>query len=253
MKVTVATVCFNSQDTIENTIISVLEQTYGEIEYLIIDGASTDSTLDIIHKYKDARMKVVSEPDNGLYDAMNKAAKVATGDYIIYMNSGDIFADKDVISDISTALDGINELVYGNVIRIKKNRRFLEKYGNPMTPMFLLLQGKMMCHQSIFTRCDIMREYGFNTEFSITADYDFLMRMVKDKRKLCYMDVTVSIVDNVEGISSSVINMDEMRRQDDISLKKNFPVWFYIVGCPKAAVRTVRRIHEKMLNNNGFI
>ncbi len=180
---------------------------------------------------------------------MNKAASMASGDYIIYMNSGDVFAGNNVVEDIAAYLDGINELVYGNVIRIKDKGRVLEKYGNRYTPLFLLFQGKMMCHQSIFTRCDIMREYGFNLEYSITADYDFLMRMVHDKRQLCYVDVNVSIIDNIDGISSSVSNMDEMRRQDDRSLKENYPFYYYVLKIPKEIIRSVRRMDEKKVQH----
>ena len=251
IKVTVATVCYNCADTIEKTVKSVLDQTYSDIEFLIIDGASNDGTIDIIKRYEDdKRVIVISEPDDGLYDAMNKAVLLANGEYIIYMNSGDVFADNNVISDIAVSLDGISELVYGNVIRIKPHGRILEKYGNRFTPLFLLLQGRMMCHQSIFTRCDIMKEYKFNTEYSITADYDFLMRMVRDKRKLKYVDVDVSIVDNIDGISSDVLNMEEMRRQDDMSLKSCFPLWYYLIKIPKGIVRIAhRRCEQEKLKN----
>ncbi len=246
IRVTVATVCYNCEDTIEKTIISVLKQTYGEIEYIIVDGASSDMTMEVIKKHcKDERVIVISEPDDGLYDAMNKAIDKATGDYVIFMNSGDVFADDNVIYNISRFLDGNNELVYGNVIRLKPSGRILEKYGNRYTPMFLLLQGKMMCHQSIFTRSDIMKQYRFNTDYSITADYDFLMRMVHDKRRLQYADVTVSIVDNVKGISSTISNMDEMRKQDDMSLKESFPVWYFVLVIPKGLIRKIRRTGEK--------
>lgn len=247
VKITVVTVCFNSGDTIEKTILSVLEQDYEGIEYIIVDGASSDDTIDIIKRYNvDNKLKFVSEPDDGLYDAMNKATQLATGEYIIFMNSGDVFASPKVLLQISPCLDGVNDLVYGNVIRIKKQGEVLEKYGSKKVPLYLLLQGKMMCHQSIFTRTAIMREYGFNKEYSITADYDFVMRIVHDKRKLKYSDVTVSIVDNVEGISSSINNMDEMRRQDDLSLKTNFPGLYYLMKIPKGFVRWFhRRIENK--------
>ena len=246
LKISVATVCYNCKDAIAKTIDSVLMQSYREIEYIIVDGASTDGTLDIVDKYiEDDRIVLISEPDEGLYDAMNKAADKATGDYIIYMNSGDVFASDDVLYNIMNYLDGKNELVYGNTVRLKPNGKILEKYGNRYTPMFLLLQGRMMCHQSIFTRCDIMKQYRFNTDHSITADYDFLMRMVHDKRMLQYADVTVSIVDNIEGISSTISNMDEMRKQDDKSLKENFPAWYYTLIIPKGLIRGIRRIGEK--------
>ena len=241
-----ATVCYNSQDTIEQTVRSVLEQTYDQIEYIVVDGASEDNTVDIIRSLdKSNRIKLISEPDNGLYDAMNKAAYLATGDYIIYMNSGDRFADRDVLAKAAKHMDGKSDLVYGNVIRIKDKGRILEKYGNKHTPMFLLLQGKMMCHQSMFTGCDVMRKYRFNTDYSITADYDFLMRMVRDRRDLKYMDIIVSVVDNVEGISSSVSNMDSMRMQDDRSLRENFPIYYYIMVLPKGIIRSLRRIKER--------
>ena len=250
-RVTVVTVCYNSEETIAKTISSVLEQDFDQIEYIIVDGSSSDSTLDIIGRYmNEKKIVLISEPDDGLYDAMNKAVVRANGDYIIFMNSGDVFASKHAISDISPYLDGQNEMVYGNVIRIKPSGRIVEKYGNRYTPMFLLLQGRMMCHQSIFTRCDIMKQYMFNTDFSITADYDFLMRMVRDDRKLQYADVTVSVVDNVEGISSSIKNMDKMREQDDLSLKANFPAWYYALKVPKSIIRFFERIKEKNEYNN---
>ncbi len=241
MKVTVATVCFNSEGTIEQTIKSVLTQAYSEIEYIIVDGASTDATLDIIRRYTyDERIRLISEPDNGLYDAMNKAVDNATGDYIVYMNSGDIFATNGAIKEISAYLDGTSELVYGNVIRIKPEGKIRERYEGFKVPLRLLLMGRMMCHQSIFTRCDIMRQYKFNTEYTITADYDFLMRMVRDKRILKYVDTDISIVDNVNGISSDSSNIKSMRQQDDRSLRKCFPLLYWLIYIPKNLYRLYR-------------
>ena len=250
-KVSVVTVCYNSQDTIAQTIESVLSQTCDEYEYIIIDGASTDATRDIIAKYNaDGRIRLVSEPDNGLYDAMNKGHSLAEGEYIIYMNSGDTFADTDVLKDMIPYLDGHAELVYGNVIRIKEGGRILERYPGKHRPLILLAQGKMMCHQSIFTRCDIMKQYGFDMKYSITADYDFLMRMVRDKRVLVYADRTISVVDNVDGISSSITNMDAMRQQDDESFKESFPGLYRLTYPIKAVIRIVRRRQERRLQEN---
>jgi len=128
MKLTVATVCFNAEKTIEETIKSVLAQTYQNIEYLIIDGKSTDRTLELIGKYQtDSRVRVISERDSGLYDAMNKAASVCSGEYILYMNSGDLFADRRVLAAVVPCLD--SDIIYGNVIRIRQDGKHLEKYG----------------------------------------------------------------------------------------------------------------------------
>ncbi len=241
MKVTVATVCYNSIDVIEDTIKSVVSQTYDYIEYIIVDGASDDGTMDVVERYKDDYCIVtISEPDKGLYDAMNKATWLATGDYILFMNSGDVFVDKDVIKDLSVILAEGHELVFGNAIRNKPQGQVIEKYHGKHKIMTLLLQGRMMCHQSVFTRIDIMRQYGFDLKYSITADYDFIMRMMRDKRDIVYIDRTVSIVDNVNGISSSKGNFAIMRKQDDDSLKANFPVWYMIVTPIKRLKRLFR-------------
>ena len=230
MKVTVATVCYNSIDTIEDTIRSVISQTYDEVEYIIVDGASDDGTMAVVDRYKDVHgIVTLSEPDKGLYDAMNKATGLATGDYILFMNSGDIFADENVIKDLSAVLEEGHDLVFGNVIRKKPHGQIIEKYHGRHKIMSMLLQGRMMCHQSIFTRTDIMKQYGFDLKYSITADYDFIMRLMHDKRDLVYVYRTVTVVDNIEGISSSKDNVSIMRQQDDDSLKANFPVWYMIV------------------------
>lgn len=247
MKISVVTVCYNSQDTIETTIQSVLEQTYSSIEYLVIDGASSDNTMQIVTQYSNnhPNMRVVSEKDAGLYDAMNKAAHMASGEYIIYMNSGDVFNDDIVVEQMIPFLAGGYDMVYGNVIRSKSTGKILEKYSGPFKEMRLLLSGKIMCHQSMFTRTTLMKEYSFDTEYSITADYDFVMRLMHDKRRVYYAkDIIVSRVDNIEGISSQLSNMDEMRRQDDRSLRTNFPVLYYMI-CPiKTIIRVVKRIQE---------
>lgn len=245
MKITVVTVCYNSQDTIEKTIKSVLNQSYRDVEYIIVDGASTDNTMVIVDRYIDNGIKVISEKDNGLYDAMNKATSYATGEFILYMNSGDIFVDNNVIEDIVPHLTDEVDMLYGGTIRIKPEGEIVEKYHGKNIVLKLLLQGKMMCHQSMFTRTSVMREYGFDMMYSITADYDFVARIASDKKSLVYIDRLVSKVDNIEGISSSVRNMDEMRRQDDMSLKKHFPVWYAMVTPPKKVIRFVRRMNER--------
>lgn len=244
MKLTVATVCFNAEKTIEATIKSVLDQTYQNIEYLIIDGRSTDRTLELIGKYQtDSRVRVISERDSGLYDAMNKAASVCSGEYILYMNSGDLFADRRVLGDVVPCLDA--DIIYGNVIRIRQDGKHLEKYEGKHVVMRLLLMGRMICHQGMFTRADLMRAYRFNEQYTITADYDFVVRAHKNKCSMRHVDRTVAIVDSVEGISSRTENNDIMRREDDRSLRENFPVWYYLIKLPKEFVRGLKRHAEQ--------
>lgn len=246
MKITVVTVCLNAQETIEATMLSVLGQTFQDIEYLIIDGKSSDGTLDIVSKYiYDKRMRVVSEKDNGLYSAMNKAIGLCTGDYIIFMNSGDVFCDDKVIEDMLPHLQVGQDLVYGNVIRKTPKGNVLEKYHGRYKLMILLLVGKMMSHQTLFTKSKIMHKYMFDEQYKITADYDFVVRAKKEKCSIEYVDRTICVVDNTEGISSRILNMEQMRREDDSSLKKNFPVWYRLIKIPKEFVRCFKRRKKK--------
>lgn len=240
MKITVVTVCLNAEKTIETTMLSILGQTFQDIEYLIVDGKSSDGTLDIVDRYKnDNRVRLFSEKDSGLYNAMNKAIDLCTGDYIIFMNSGDVFCDDKVIEDMLPHLQEDRDLVYGNVIRKTLNGNMLEKYHGRYKLMCLLLMGKMMSHQALFTKSDIMRQYMFDEQYKITADYDFIVRAKKNKCSIAYIDRTVCIVDNIEGISAQDSNYDLMREEDDRSLKKNMPFFFYILYIPKAIYRFI--------------
>lgn len=244
MKITIVTVCLNAEKTIELTMQSILRQTYQKIEYLIIDGKSNDGTLDIIDKYvDDKRIRLLSEKDNGLYNAMNKAIDLCTGEYIIFMNSGDVFYDDEVLEDMIPYLK--YDLVYGNVIRKTRNGNILEKYHGKYKIMFLLLMGRMMSHQCLFTRADIMRQYKFDEQFKICADYDFIVRTKKNKCSMKYIDRNICIIDNIEGISSQTDNLDLMRSEDDKSLKKNFLLLYYFITMPKEIVRWAKRIVEK--------
>ena len=123
-KISVVTVCYNAVNDIEKTILSVINQTYPNIEYLIIDGGSKDGTMDIVNKYKDKIDVIVSEPDKGIYDAMNKGIDRATGDWINFMNAGDMFWEKDSILKVFAAsgVDDSLDVIYGFQIQKKQHR-----------------------------------------------------------------------------------------------------------------------------------
>lgn len=226
-KITVITVCYNSQDTIRMTIESVLSQKYENLEYIIVDGASKDNTMNIIAEYEDSRIKVISEPDKGLYDAMNKGTALATGDYLSFMNSGDVFIDSQVLADISKGLDG--DLTYGNVIRIKSDGEVCEKYGDQKYVKWLLLKGRMICHQAMFIKTDVMREYTYDLDYKITADFNMLCKLVRDRREFVYIDRDVVKMDNITGISTESKNLPIMWKEDDSSIKSCFPIWYQIL------------------------
>lgn len=226
-KISVITVCFNSQDTIRLTIESVLSQKYDDFEYIIVDGASSDSTMKIISEYDDRRLRVISEPDKGLYDAMNKATAIADGEYLSFMNSGDCFVDDMVLADIADVLCG--DLTYGNVIRIRKDGNIREKYGDRKAVKWLLLKGLMICHQAMFIKTEAMKEYGYNLQYKITADFNMLCKMVRDKREFVYVDRDVVRMDNITGISTESKNLPIMWKEDDRSIKECFPLWYQVL------------------------
>jgi len=183
LKISIVTVCFNSQATIRDTIESVVNQTYPDIEYIIVDGASTDGTLSIIDEYKDRISTVVSEPDRGIYDAMNKGVALATGDFIGILNSDDIFVDNTVIEKLvqflqkNPGLDGS----YGDLVFVKRNdiniitRTYSSKIFSPGKIRF----GIMCPHPTFYAKKELFDEIGsYDISFPIAADFDLIARFI---------------------------------------------------------------------------
>ena len=244
IRFSVVTVCLNAEDTIQDTIQSVIKQTYDNYEYIIMDGISTDGTLDLIKKYDDKHIILYSEKDTGLYNAMNKAAMHCNSDYIIFMNSGDCFHDKNVLQDNAYfASEKNTDIIYGNIVRQYENYTRLERYHGRNKVMLLLLMGKMPCHQAMFTRTSLMQQLLFDEIYSITADYNFLMRCMKRKCSMSYIDRTIGISECQNGISSCLSNLEEMRKQDDRSLRELYPGWyFFLIGFKRLARIFMKRL-----------
>lgn len=185
-KVSVITVVYNGADTIEQTIKSVLGQTYKNLEYIIIDGASTDGTQKVIEKYQDSIACYVSEPDKGIYDAMNKGIKYATGDIIGIINSDDWYAGDAVEKAVAVFNIDEADVVYGKVL-------FGEKEGDmkPLPVYFIETLWYQMAvpHPSVFVKKHIYREYGlFDLQYGIAADYEFMLRLYSSKVKIIFID-----------------------------------------------------------------
>ena len=160
--ISVITVVYNDVTNIEKTILSVLNQTYKKIQYIVIDGGSDDGTVDVINKYIDRINYFITEKDNGIYDAMNKGLLKATGDWVNFMNSGDVFASTDVLSNIfyNKTYLGV-DVIYGNSIEIKNNERILKKSSsNPD----LLLKYPIYRHGASFVNADIHKNNLFPLE-----------------------------------------------------------------------------------------
>ena len=187
IKVTVITVCFNAAETIEKTIRSVCSQTDADIEYIVVDGASTDHTLDIVSRYAANISKVVSEKDDGIFDAMNKGAQLATGDVVYFLNADDYFVDDEVIRDISRAFqeDDSRTIVYGNVVLVGEPAGIdnvpAKAFGNRSITEFL---HNSFCHQAVFARRSLFSQVGlFDRRYKFAADYEWMIRAFKKDRK----------------------------------------------------------------------
>lgn len=172
IKVSVITVCWNCKENIEKTLKSVIGQTYPNVEYIIVDGASTDGTLEIIEKYREDITTLISEADSGIYNAMNKGVKVATGQWCIFMNAGDVFASKDVISEmfsLSRPKTG-TKVYYGNTTDVDEKQEKVSLKATPVYPTILRCQP--YCHQSAFFNIEEKREPFFNEKYKIASDYN---------------------------------------------------------------------------------
>ena len=192
LKVSIITITYNSESTLIDTIDSVLNQTYKDIEYIIVDGKSTDSTVSIIHSYKDKISKFISEKDNGLYDALNKGIAMATGDIIGVLHSDDFYTNHQVIEKVvQTFKLNQADAVYADLFYVDKTNvdKILRKWksGNYKHGMFV--NGWMPPHPTFFVRRHCYEKYGsFNLDLVSAADYELMLRFVhKHQIKLAYL------------------------------------------------------------------
>lgn len=186
-KFSIITVTYNAEAVLEDTIQSVIAQAYRHLEYIIIDGASKDGTLAIAHKYADHITHFVSEPDRGLYDAMNKGIALATGDYLCFLNAGDSFHADDTLQLMVHSLisSELPDVIYGQTALVDKERHFL-RMRRLTAPEVLtwksFKQGMLVCHQAFFAKRSLAVPYDMQYRFS--ADFDWCIRIMKQASTL---------------------------------------------------------------------
>lgn len=192
MKVTIITVCFNTADTIEDTVKSVISQDYKNIEHIVIDGGSTDETLEILSRYKNKISRIVSEPDEGIYDAMNKGIRLATGDVVGFLNAGDFYAVETAVSQIVTSLQKNDcEIVYADLEYVAENNpiKVVRKWKSRPYKDGLFEKGWHPPHPTFFAKKSVFDKYGdFDLSYNIGADYELMLRFMKKYGvKSCYI------------------------------------------------------------------
>lgn len=198
MKISVVTVVYNSENTIEETLCSVINQSYKNIEYIVIDGGSTDGTIEEIVKNKQVIKLFISEPDQGIYDAMNKALKLASGDFLIFMNAGDTFFSNNAIEEFVKVITNKDAVYYGDAIYINRLTNKTNLRGGYFNKYRLAKTN--ICHQTIFYPKVVFKSYTYNLKYKLFADWANNMQLYK-KHKFIYLNQTISYFDS-GGISA---------------------------------------------------
>lgn len=219
MKVSIITVCYNSESTIEDTIKSVVDQDFPDIEYIILDGASNDETMNIVNQYQDYIAIIKSETDNGMYDALNKGIKLASGDIIAILNSDDIYCDKKVISDVVNLFESSNsDAVYADLVYVKRDnlKHVIRYWRSGKYKRGKFLRGWMPPHPTFFVKKWVYNDHGvFNLNLVSAADYELMLRFIhKHEIKISYLS-RVIVKMREGGMSNiSVTNRLRANRED---------------------------------------
>ena len=225
-KISIITIVYNNVKDIEYTILSVLNQTYQHIEYIIIDGASNDGTLDVINSYRGSIDVVISEKDKGIYDAMNKGLALATGDYVLFLNSGDELYDNNTIQ---TIVDKGNnaDIIYGETKLVDENRKIVgdRRHKAPETFDWKSFKyGMNVCHQAIYVKKEIASPYDLN--YQLSADIDWVIRAAKKAKSS--QNVNTYVARYLVGGMSQKRHKQSLKERFDI-FKKHYGTvsnWF---------------------------
>lgn len=233
LKISIITITYNSARHIEQTIRSVAGQTYPDREYIVIDGGSTDGTVEIIRKHAESIDKWVSEPDGGISDAMNKGLALATGDFVIFLHADDYFVDADALAEAARFLSSGHDLYIFKVIQDWDNSRRLS--GN--RPLGWLTNFKLnSCHQGHICSRQLFTKNGlFDTGFRICMDYDFMLRCYRQGARSMSVDAPLAVM-RMNGISS---RLEWSGVRERISEERRA----HLKNCPSAAMRIIYRLY----------
>jgi glycosyltransferase len=251
MKISIITATYNSSATIGDCIRSVNEQTFPDIEHIIIDGKSNDSTIEIIKAISTRGIKIITESDKGIYDALNKGIQLATGDIIGFLHSDDMFASPQTLQKIADAFispttSSFNsimgnepkpiDVIYGDLVYIDKQdiNKVLRYWKSQPFKTKLLKHGWMPAHPTIFMRREVYNKHGwFNTSFKCAADYDYILRVFSDQTQVIgYLPEVITKM-TIGGVSTHGFrNIINKKKEDYLILKNNkmpFPFWILFV------------------------
>lgn len=227
MKISIVTITYNAEAVLQRTLDSVSSQTYRGIEHLIIDGASKDGTMDLVSRYKvrdlPYEVRVVSEPDKGIYDAMNKGLRLATGEYIVFLNAGDTLHDEKTLDMVANSLQPAANsqqpaVIYGDTNIVDDEGHFLRKRHLSVPDNLTwrsFKQGMLVCHQAFYARLDIARDIPYDLQYRHSADVDWCIRVMKEaeRRHLPLVRVQGVVADFLDGGDSSKNHRASLRER----------------------------------------
>lgn len=262
MRITIITACYNSVDFILDCIKSVLSQTYSEIEYIIVDGNSNDGSKEVIQRYEDKIAIFSSEPDRGVYDALNKGISMASGDVIGLLHADDLFGSSQTLQYVSEVFDpakrssdglGQIDVVYGDLVFCERHNlnRITRYWKSEPFKTHLLKRGWMPPHPTVFMRREVYRKHGFfDTQLKCSADYDYILRVFSDETLTFHYLPEVITKMRMGGISTKGFRQIIRKKAEDYRvLKRNrmpFPLWVLLL-------KSLTKIPQLMIKRKGFM
>ncbi|HMT72912.1 MAG TPA: glycosyltransferase family 2 protein [Chitinophagaceae bacterium] len=225
MKLSIVTINYNNAEGLQKTIESVVKQSFKAFEYIIIDGGSSDGSNELLNKHNDSISYWVSEPDKGIYNAMNKGIKKAQGEYLLFLNSGDYLFDNNTIENVLPLLKG-EDIIAGQLVHFNEER---EWYNNPPdTPAFDFFTISSLPHPATFIKRELFEKYGYYSEqLKICSDWKFFMDvLVIHKRSYKKVDFFISMF-NEDGISSDPNNLKKIKEERRQVIVKDYGGYLY--------------------------
>lgn len=230
MKISLITITYNSSETLVYTIQSVLNQNYKDVEYIIVDGASKDNTVAIIKQYEplfEGRLKWISEPDKGLYDAMNKGICMATGNVVGILNSDDFFTSNNILQNVVEAFNDKPQIdaVYGDIHFVHPDNlnKCVRYYSSKIFKRNLMKLGFMPAHPSFYLRRECFERYGlYKTDYKIAADFEFLLRVIyKERIKILYLPLDMVTMRTGGASTSGLVSHKRIMKEHLRAFREN--------------------------------
>lgn len=242
MKISIITAVYNNKDSIVDAIKSVQNQTYYNIEHIIIDGGSTDGTVELIESLDYQPTVFISEPDTGIYDALNKGIIKASGDVIGFMHSDDMYDSERSVQKIADSFQNVVDMVYGDLQYVRKDdiKSIVRYWKSGEYSTKKLRRGWMPPHPTVYLRREVYEKYGlFDTSFRIAADYDYMLRVLSDNTRVFKYIPEVLVKMRVGGESNSMLNYQKKWCEDLRAMRKN-----NIGGVPTLFVKNASKVFQ---------